>query len=93
VTGEQTDRAQALAEAMRVELAADGERYVTLGGVALGRLTRGCDGRWRLEWRAGWHELKSRLPAAEPEHAEGWAVEETATLLATEEVRRRKNAC
>ena len=78
-------RRQLVAE-LEIEKAHDDVRLVTLNGVVLGRLGQNADsGYWELDWREGWRRLSSRHSGSgEAEHAETWAVEEIANLMAVE---------
>ena len=70
---------------LEIEQAHDGVRLVTLNGAVLGRLGRTADGRWELDWRAGWTRQSGEwVGSGEVEHAEKWAVAEIAELLAME---------
>jgi hypothetical protein len=71
---------------LEIEKAHDEVRLVTLNGVVLGRLGRNPDsGYWELDWRMGWKRLSSQHAGSdEAEHAETWAVEEIANLMAVE---------
>jgi hypothetical protein len=71
---------------LETEKAHDEVRLVTLNGVVLGRLGQNRDtGYWELDWREGWRRLSSgRAGSGEAEHAETWAVEEIANLMAVE---------
>ena len=71
---------------LEIEKAYDEVRLVTLNGVVLGRLGRNPDsGYWELDWRMGWKRLSSQHAGSdEAEHAETWAVEEIANLMAVE---------
>ena len=71
---------------LEIEKAHDEVRLVTLSGVVLGRLGRNPDsGYWELDWRMGWKRLSSQhAGSGEAEHAETWAVEEIANLMAVE---------
>jgi hypothetical protein len=82
-----------LVKLMSIETARDGTSYLTLHGVALGRLTRLEDGQWRCEWRSteGWYKTPTTLEQGHPERAEQWATEEVADSLAIEEQARRQH--
>jgi hypothetical protein len=68
-----------------------GPRFITIDGIALGKLSRGREtGHWWLEWRAGWYPHRVEVEARDAEHAEGWAVDEIAALLASEEQARQE---
>jgi hypothetical protein len=71
---------------LEIEKAHDEVRLVTLNGVVLGRLGQNADsGYWELDWRMGWKRLSSQHAGSdEAEHAETWAVEEIANLMAVE---------
>jgi hypothetical protein len=71
---------------LEIENAHDDVRLVTLNGVVLGRLGQNADtGYWELDWRMGWKRLSSQhAGSGEAEHAETWAVEEIANLMAVE---------
>lgn len=74
-----------LVQALEVEQTAEGYRLVTLHGAVLGRLGQDPEtGNWQLERREGWTTNESELDSDHAEHAEGWAVEEIADLLALE---------
>jgi hypothetical protein len=75
-----------LAAKLDIEEAHDDVRLVTLNGVVLGRLGQNRDsGYWELDWREGWRRLSSQhAGSGEAEHAETWAVEEIAGLMAVE---------
>ena len=75
-----------LAAKLDIEEAPDDVRLVTLNGVVLGRLGQNRDsGYWELDWREGWRRLSSQhAGSGEAEHAETWAVEEIAALMAVE---------
>jgi hypothetical protein len=71
---------------LEIEKAHDDVRLVTLNGIVLGRLGQNRDsGYWELDWREGWRRLSSQhAGSGEAEHAETWAVEEIAALMAVE---------
>ena len=71
---------------LEIEKAHDEVRLVTLNGVVLGRLGQNADsGYWELDWRMGWKRLSSQhAGSGEAEHAETWAIEEIANLMAVE---------
>lgn len=73
-----------LKAALRIEQGQAGEwRYVTYGPIALGRLRRNEEsGRYQLEWLADWKPYPTESEAADFEHAEGWAVEGIASMMA-----------
>jgi hypothetical protein len=75
-----------LAAKLQIEKAHDDVRLVTLNGVVLGRLGQNADsGYWELDWREGWRRLSSRHTGSDDaKHAETWAVEEIANLMAVE---------
>lgn len=75
-----------LAARLDIEEAPDDVRLVTLDGVVLGRLGQNREsGYWELDWREGWRRLSSQhAGSGEAEHAETWAVEEIAALMAVE---------
>lgn len=82
------ERKQHLIERMKIE-PGDTWSYVVLEGVALGRFKPSGDG-WRLDWLSekGWMAAATELRSDHREHAEGWAVDEVAHMLAaTEESR------
>lgn len=90
---ERAQRRDELVGLMSIETANDGRRYITLHGVALGRLTRLEDGHWRCEWRSteGWWKTPTTLEQDHSERAEQWATEEVADVLAMEEQARREH--
>lgn len=73
-----------LCEALRIEKGTKTDwRYVTYGPVALGRFRQDeSSGRYQLEWLAEWMREPGESEAADIEHAEGWAVEQIASLFA-----------
>jgi hypothetical protein len=90
---ERAQRRDELVDLMSIETASDGTIYLTLHGVAVGRLTRQEDGRWRCEWRStkGWWKTPTTLEQNHSERAEQWATEEVADLLSMEEHARREH--
>lgn len=81
-----------LVELMTVEPDDDGTSRLILGGEVVGRLTKLEAGLWRCEWATekGWLPTPSQLHSEHREHAEGWAVEEVATLIAIQEEARSR---
>lgn len=81
---ERRELEEELRQALRIEQGQGGEwRYVMYGPIALGRLRRDADsGRFKLEWLADWKSTPTEFGGADFEHAEGWAVEEIASLFA-----------
>jgi hypothetical protein len=89
---QRAQRKDELVGLMGVETAEDDTRYITLHGVAVGRMTRLEDGQWRCEWRStkGWWATPSTLEQDHSERAEQWATEEVADAFAMEEEDRGK---
>jgi hypothetical protein len=78
------ERTRELTDLMTVEPDDDGTSRLILGGEVVGRLTQIEAGLWRCEWATerGWGPTPTQLCSEHREHAETWAVEEVATLIA-----------
>lgn len=84
-------RQSQLVKRLRIEGGGGGTRFVTIDGIALGKLRQvPGTGRWQLELREGWRPYRVESGAPDAEYAEGWAVEEIADLLAMEEQARQQ---
>jgi hypothetical protein len=83
---ERRDVERDLREALRIETGKAGEwRYVTYGPVALGRFRQDeTSRRYQLEWLAEWMRFRSESEAVDIELAEGWAVEQIASLFSAQ---------